>query len=393
MAEPGAARVSGSSDPIDADRWQQIQDLLADVIDCSPSQRAALLERRCAHDRSLRAEVESLLIAHEREGVVDELTPLLQQASALVRKPLAEWSGRRIGQYLVQEPIGSGGMAVIYKARDERLQRQVALKFLSPYLSADADAKSRFLAEARTAAALDHQNVCTIYEIGETDDGHLFIAMPLYDGETLQARLTRGRLTFAEALPLALQIARGLEHAHAAGIVHRDIKPSNIVILHDGTPKIVDFGIARMHDSPHADPNALIGTASYMSPEQADGGPIDRRSDIWSLGIVLHELVSGTRPFEGDDLRSRAPGSRHESEASTRRSNRFCRSFCTCCRCTATSMPSPDICAVNTCRPLCSTRSLLSSACSPAVDRSLSLSRMGTGPTPVRARRSCELRN
>ena len=303
--------MSRSPDPIDASRWQHIQDVLAEVIDCPPAQRAALLDRRCAHDASLRREVESLLAAHEQEGVVDELTPLLRQASALVRKPVAEWSGRRIAQYLVQEPIGSGGMAVVYKARDKRLQRQVALKFLSPYLSADAEAKSRFLAEARTAAALDHPNVCTIYEIGETDDGHLFIAMPLYDGETLQARLERGRFRFDEALPLALQIARGLEHAHSAGIVHRDIKPSNIVLLHDGTPKIVDFGIARMHDSSLADPNALIGTASYMSPEQADGGPIDHRSDIWSLGIVLHEMVSGARPFRGNDLPAVLDAIRH----------------------------------------------------------------------------------
>ena len=296
------SRSSDNSGPIGPDRWQEIQDVLADVIDCTPSQRAALLDARCARDPSLRREVESLLAAHEQNGVVDELAPLLKPASALVRKPLAEWSGRRVAQYLVQEPIGSGGMAVVYKARDERLQRQVALKFLSPYLSADAEAKSRFLAEARTAAALDHPNVCTIYEIGETDDGHLFIAMPFYEGETLQARLTHGRFAFDEALPVALQIARGLEHAHGAGIVHRDIKPSNIVILHDGTPKIVDFGIARMHDTSLTDPHALIGTASYMSPEQADGGPIDSRSDIWSLGIVLHELVSGTRPFQGNDL-------------------------------------------------------------------------------------------
>jgi serine/threonine protein kinase/tetratricopeptide (TPR) repeat protein len=287
---------------IDRARWQQIQDVLADVIDCPLPQRCALLDARCAGDAALRREVDSLLTAHEHEGVVDRLAPLLKPASALVRRPLMEWSGRRIAQYVVQEPIGTGGMAVVYKARDERLQRQVALKFLSPYLSADADAKDRFVTEARTAAALDHPNVCTIYEIGETGDGHLFIAMPLYDGETLQARLTRGRLTFEEAFPLALQVARGLEHAHAAGIVHRDIKPSNIVILRDGTPKILDFGIARMHDTALGEPCTLIGTASYMSPEQADGERVDNRSDIWSLAIVLHELLTAERPFVGDGV-------------------------------------------------------------------------------------------
>jgi len=300
-----------NADRIDRDRWQQIQDVLADVIDSPLAQRRALLDERCSGDSALMREVESLLTAHEHEGVLDRLTPLLRPASALVRRPVMEWSGRRIAQYVVQEPIGSGGMAVVYKARDERLQRQVALKFLSPYLSADANAKSRFVTEARTAAALDHPNVCTIYEIGETGDGHLFIAMPLYDGETLQARLTRGRLTFDEALPLALQLARGLEHAHAAGIVHRDIKPSNIVILRDGTAKILDFGIARMHDSTLGEPHTLLGTASYMSPEQADGVRVDGRSDIWSLGIVLHELLTAERPFDGDGIHAVLDAIRH----------------------------------------------------------------------------------
>jgi serine/threonine protein kinase/tetratricopeptide (TPR) repeat protein len=299
--------LSGPPDeaaPLDPERWRRIQDVLADAIDCPPPHRAALLEIRCAGDPFLRREVESLLVAHDRDGIVDQLTPLLKSASALVRGPLTEWSGRRVAQYLVQEPIGSGGMAVVHRARDQRLGRQVALKFLSPYLSANPEATSRFMTEARAAAALDHPNVCTIYEIGATDDGQLFIAMPLYEGDTLQARLQRGRLTFHEALPLALQIARGLEHAHAAGIVHQDIKPSNIVILPDGTPKIVDFGIARMHDSPLADSQMLVGTTWYMSPEQANGGPIDCRCDIWSFGILFHEILTGARPFDGDDRRA-----------------------------------------------------------------------------------------
>ena len=199
-------------------------------------------------------------------------------------------------------------MGVVYKARDERLGRHVALKFLPPALSADPAAKARFIAEARAAAALDHPNVCTIYEIGETGDGQLFIAMPLYEGETLQERLARGRLTFDEALPIALQVARGLEHAHDAGIVHRDVKPSNIVVLPDGTAKMLDFGIAQIHHAPLVDPRTMMGTVPYMSPEQAAGRAVDRRSDIWSLAVVIHEMLAGGRPFDGDDANSGAAG-------------------------------------------------------------------------------------
>jgi class 3 adenylate cyclase/tetratricopeptide (TPR) repeat protein len=293
MAEPGAAVLK--------QRWQQIHDVLADAIECPAFERAALLDARCGSDSSLRHEVESLLIAHEREGIVEQLSPLLTTVRAWVRQPITDWSGRRLAQYLVQDSVGSGGMAVVYRARDERLGRQVALKFLSPHVSADPAATGRFLTEARTAAALDHPNVCTIYEIGESDDGQLFIAMPLYDAETLQTRLARGRLTFDEALPIALQVARGLEHAHASGIVHRDLKPSNIMILPDGTVKIVDFGIARMHDGAFTDPQTVVGTVPYMSPEQTNGAPIDCRSDIWSFAIVLHEMLAGRRPFAGDD--------------------------------------------------------------------------------------------
>ena len=244
-----------------------------------------------------------MLVAHEGVGVVDQLDALVKPPAAWMPPPATEWSGRRTAQYFVQASLGAGGMAVVYRAQDERLERQVALKFLPPHLSADPHAKSRLVAEARAAAALDHPNVCTIYEIGETEDGQLFIAMPLYDGETLQARLKRGRLTFAEALPIALQVARGLGHAHESGIVHRDVKPSNIMVLPDGTAKILDFGIAKIHDTSLTDPQTLIGTVAYMSPEQARTGPVDCRSDIWSLGIVIHEMLAGDRPFHGDDAR------------------------------------------------------------------------------------------
>ena len=288
-------------EPMPRDRWQQIQQVLSDLIERPAAQREALIDVRCAGDLSLRRELESLLKAHDDEGMVDRLAPLVKLPSVWATEPGMEWSGRTVTHFRVQEPVGFGGMSVVYKARDERLGRQVALKFLSPCLSADPRGRSGFVAEARAAAVLDHSNVCTIYEIGESEDGQLFIAMPLYEGVTLQARLDRGRLTFREALPIVLQVARGLGHAHDAGIVHRDVKPSNIMILADGTAKILDFGIAQSGAVPRPDSQTLTGTVCYMSPEQARTLPVDCRSDIWSLAIVIHEMLTGLRPFQCDD--------------------------------------------------------------------------------------------
>jgi serine/threonine protein kinase len=286
------------------ERWQRIQDVLADAIDAPVHERSALLDVRCESDLALRQEVESLLLAHDSAGLVDELAPSVKPPDAWRAELAPEWLGRRIAQYVVQAPLSSGGMGVVYKARDEQLGRQVALKFLPPHLSANAEAKARFVAEARAAAALDHPNVCTVYQIGEIDDGRLFIAMPLYDGETLRTRLERGRLMFGEAIAIAVQVARGLEHAHQAGIVHRDVKPSNIVVLPNGTAKILDFGIAQIRDVSLADPKTVIGTIAYMSPEQATASAIDGRSDVWSLAVVVHEMLTGVRPFDGADGKS-----------------------------------------------------------------------------------------
>jgi len=290
--------------PVCRDRWQQIQQVLADAIECPPSRRGALIDARCAGDTALRRDVESLIQAHEDEGMVDRLAPLLGHASTWGVDPLEEWSGRTVGHYQVLEPIGYGGMSVVYKARDARLGRHVALKFLSPSLSASARARFAFESEARAIAAVDHPNVCTIFEIDESDDGHLFIAMPLYEGDTLETRLDRGRLPFRDAIAIALQVARGLGHAHHSGIVHRDVKPSNIVIRPCGTVKILDFGIAQTGDVACSGTHSLAGTLAYMSPEQARGLPADRRTDIWSLGIVIHEMLTGVRPFAGADGRS-----------------------------------------------------------------------------------------
>jgi serine/threonine-protein kinase len=211
-------------------------------------------------------------------------------------------AGVTVSQFEVREPIGFGGMGVVYKAHDTRLGRDVALKFMLPPYNFDADARARFLREAQAAAALDHPNVCTVYDVCTRDDGSLFIAMALYDGETLRARLTReGRIPTSEALEFARQIAEGLNAAHRAGVVHRDLKPANIIVLPNGSIRIFDFGLATARDETFADSGSRFGTASYMSPEQLRGENVDARADLWALGVVLYEMLSGHKPFVGQD--------------------------------------------------------------------------------------------
>jgi serine/threonine protein kinase len=200
-------------------------------------------------------------------------------------------------RYRILGPVGIGGMGVVYRALDTLLGRTVALKFLPPMLTSNPQAKARFLDEARAASALDHPNVCTIYEVGETADGQLYLAMACYDGETLKRRLERGPLEMAEALHIALQVARGLAKAHRHGIVHRDVKPANLMITADGIVKILDFGIAKRRERSPGRP--LPGTPAYMSPEQTRGEEVDARSDVWSLGAVLREMLTGRQPGNG----------------------------------------------------------------------------------------------
>jgi tetratricopeptide (TPR) repeat protein/class 3 adenylate cyclase len=203
--------------------------------------------------------------------------------------------------YELLQRIPGGGMGVIYRARDTRLQRLVALKCLPTALSVDPRAKSRFLLEARAAAALDHKNVCTIHEIGDTGDGQLFIAMPFYAGETLADRLVRGCMPLYEAIGIARQIAQGLAHAHERGIVHRDIKPANVMLTSEGVVKILDFGIAKLPGHGFTRTGAVVGTLPYMSPERLRRDDVDARTDIWSLGVVLYEMLAGRRPFDEPD--------------------------------------------------------------------------------------------
>jgi TolB-like protein/Flp pilus assembly protein TadD/tRNA A-37 threonylcarbamoyl transferase component Bud32 len=208
--------------------------------------------------------------------------------------------GQTISHYKILEKLGEGGMGVVYKAEDTKLKRIVALKFLPASIS-NAAARKRFIHEAQAASSLDHPNICSIYEIDETPDGRMFIVMPCYEGETLQAKIERGRMEIEEAVDIATQVASGLSKAHEKGIVHRDIKPGNIVMTSEGLAKIVDFGLAKLSGRTKLTRTGTTpGTVIYMSPEQLKGGEVDHRSDIWALGVVLYEMITGETPFRGD---------------------------------------------------------------------------------------------
>jgi eukaryotic-like serine/threonine-protein kinase len=209
--------------------------------------------------------------------------------------------GKTVSHYRIIEKLGGGGMGVVYRAEDLKLKRVVALKFLSPELTRDDEAKKRFIQEAQAASALQHRNICTIHEIDETSDGRIFICMDCYDGETLKQKIGRGPLPVNEALDVGIQAAEGLAKAHEAGMVHRDIKPANIIVTREGEVKILDFGLAKLAgETKITRTGTTLGTVAYMSPEQAIGGEVDARSDIFSLGAILYEMLAGEVPFPGE---------------------------------------------------------------------------------------------
>jgi serine/threonine protein kinase len=210
-------------------------------------------------------------------------------------------AGDRISHYRVLEKLGEGGMGVVYKAHDLTLDRPVAIKLLTAQFSADDQEKQRFIQEAKAASALDHPNICTIHEIGQTEDGQMFIVMACYEGRTLKVEIQQCALALEKILQFAVQIVQGLAKVHQKGIVHRDIKPANIFITNDDVVKIVDFGLAKLAGQTKlTKTGSTVGTVAYMSPEQARGETVDHRTDIWSFGAVLYEMLTGRLPFKGD---------------------------------------------------------------------------------------------
>jgi TolB-like protein len=293
---------------MDSRRWEEIQATFDEVVALDEASRASRLAALGATDRALRQAVEVLLAA---DAEADQRLAPLEAAFFPPPTPAPDplsLAGRTVSHFRVRERIGAGGMGVVYRAEDTRLGRAVALKFLLPQLSLDAPAKARFLQEAHSAAGLDHPNLCTIHEVGETDDGQLFLAMALYSGETLKARLDReGPLPGGDALAIARQIAEGLSYAHAAGIVHRDLKPGNVMLVPNGPVKILDFGLAKARDQSLNTASARWGTVAYMAPEQIRGEAVDARTDLWALGVVLFEMLTGRRPFAGEHELALAP--------------------------------------------------------------------------------------
>jgi serine/threonine protein kinase/tetratricopeptide (TPR) repeat protein len=295
------------------ERLQRSDEILQGALELAPEARAAFLDEACAGDKALRQKVESLLAAAQQmDGFMEERMSRVA-GELMIDGPVTATAGQMIGYYKIVELLDKGGMGEVYLATDTRSGREVALKLLPAPSVSDQQRVRRFQQEARSILALNHPNIVTIYEIGQTDSAH-YIVTERITGETLRQRLERTPLEIPEALAIAIEVAKALEATHAAGIMHRDIKPENIMLRPDGYVKVLDFGIAKLTERQaplisteaatmmkvQTAPGVVMGTVYYMSPEQARGQEVDARTDIWSLGAVLYEMVAGRPPFESE---------------------------------------------------------------------------------------------
>src|SRR5216110_2220699 len=293
-------------------RWARITEIYHATIARPPEERASFLGDECHGDESLRKQVDAMVKSHERSGNFIESPAFAVAPELLTDEAMGDLIGQLIGHYRIESLLGVGGMGEVYLARDEQLGRKVALKLLPEHMTANETQLSRFKTEARTASALNHPNILTVYEIGAEGNRH-FIATEFIEGITLRASLTRERMNLHDALEIAVQVASALAAAHETGVVHRDMKPENIMLRPDGYVKVLDFGIAKLTE-PRPVPDLdeigttavlqtraglVLGTARYMSPEQTRGQTVDARSDIWSLGVVIYEMIAGIPPFHG----------------------------------------------------------------------------------------------
>lgn len=293
------------------ERWQQVKQIFQSAIERPPPERDSFISEACADDRELRSEVESLISSHDQAGGSFQTVAVNVAAQMFADKSGDSFIGQRIGHYEVTSLIGRGGMGEVFLALDNSLGRKVALKLLRSEFTQNEDRLRRFEQEARAASALNHPNILTIHEIGHEGSLH-FMATEYVEGETLRQHIASAQMTLGETLDVAVQVSSALAAAHQAGIIHRDIKPENIMLRGDGYVKVLDFGLAKL-TAPKTDhtaaptllkvdtePGVVMGTISYMSPEQARGLAVDARTDIWSLGAMIYEMVAGRQPFEGE---------------------------------------------------------------------------------------------
>jgi serine/threonine protein kinase len=298
---------------MDKKRWLELDRLYQSALELEPSKRAEYLRQACAEDEPLRKEVEDLLARQSAADAFLETPAMDVAARALAGDrevgPPGSLAGNTVAHYRIEEKIGEGGMGVVYRAQDTRLNREVAIKSLPDAFLSDRRRVERFEREAKILATLNHPNMAAVYGLEESA-GQPWLVLELVEGATLADRIEKGRIPLPEALRICGRIAEGLEAAHDKGIIHRDLKPANIKLTPDGKVKILDFGLAKARRiSPDAEGSmsdsmtgtgVILGTAPYMSPEQATGQPLDRRTDIWSFGCILFECLSGKRPFRGD---------------------------------------------------------------------------------------------